>query len=156
MIWNTIAHPKMMIDSNPVGVAPHSDPDGPSFDPDDTTESVIEGIKYADPHKLAFFDLLVDVTDADNPKLIHGDFETVKNKILNHELVIYGKSSYDASSDGNLSGVSITIGVNVNYLKQQPEQMVMSFPDNRVRYILRSDNTISSHDNSSGGGGVVA
>lgn len=138
MIWNTIVHPKVMIDSNPGGGEP-------AFDPDDTIGSVVEGIKYADPHKLAFFDLLVDATDDDNPKLIHGDFETVKNKILNHELVIGGETIYDTRTKD--PSVSIEIGGIIEYKKLSN---IILFHVLRYRgtitYVVSSDNTVSIYE----------
>ena len=128
MIWNTITHPKMMF--------------GGPTPSDDMPELVVEGIKYADPHKLAFFDLLVDKSDRDNPKLIHGDFETVKNKILNHELVIGGEISYDASLDGKISGVVTLIGDDISY-EEDENRIVLELSGGSILYFVASDNTVS-------------
>ena len=141
MIWNTIAHPRMMTSGNGDMVPV----DGSTLP--DESESVIEGIKYADPHKLAFFDLLIDATDDDNPKLIHGDFETVKNKVLNHELVVGGEIAYDASPDGDVPEVAITISDSIGYVKGS-NKIILNIPllGGSIMYVVFSDNTVGTQD----------
>lgn len=136
MVWNTIAHPKMMDEESNAG----------SVIGDTTETTTIEGIKYADPHKLAFFDLLVEVSNGSIPKLIHGDFETVKNKILNHEFVIGGEIGNDTSLDGNTSGVALIIASSVDYEKNS-NSILLDIPiasGSRV-YTISSDNAVSPH-----------
>lgn len=140
MIWNTIAHPRMMT-SGDGDMAPA---DGPTLP--DENESVVEGIKYADPHKLAFFDLLIDASELNNPKLIHGDFETVKNKILNHELVVGGEIGYSSSPDGSSLEVGILIGTSITYAKNV-NKILFDVPSSHGSfvYIVSSDNTVRSN-----------
>lgn len=133
MIWNTIAHPKMMTQVPGAG------------------ESVVsatgEGIAYADPHKLAFFDLLIDASDENNLKLIHGDFETVKNKILNHELVIGGEITHNISPDGDTSSVGIMIGDDIDYAKNANKILFeILIPSGSFMYVISSDNTVSTYN----------
>lgn len=68
MVWNTIAHPKMMHSNEKITYSP---------------------IKFADPHKLSFYDIIVSMTgtDAGQPILVKGDFETIKKMLLNDEAV---------------------------------------------------------------------
>lgn len=141
MIWNTIVHPRMMAGQGDGGLGPVP-ADGPTLP--DANESVIEGIKYADPHKLAFFDLLVEVSNEGNPKLIHGDFETVKNKILNHELVIGGVVLYKVADE--LSGVTIINCANISYNKDSNKIFVTAFPPDggdSMAWVVSSDNSVS-------------
>lgn len=137
MIWNTIVHPKMM-------EVDHSGGGEPLPGLDDATEPVVEGIKYADPHKLAIFDLLVDASDDNNPKLIHGDFETIKNKILNHEFVIGGEIGNDTSQDGNTSGMALIIASSASYEKNS-NSILLDIPlaSNSRVYTISSDNTVA-------------
>jgi hypothetical protein len=136
MIWNTIAHPKMMSPSND-GTSPMP---GPTPVPGDLPTLDVQGIKYADPHKLAFFDLLIDIN---NLKLIHGDFETVKNKILNHELVIGGGILYKVVDA--LSGVTIIICANISYNKDSNKILVTAFlpgGDSSTTWVISFNNTV--------------
>lgn len=67
MIWNTIAHPKMM---DQIG-------DLRSLSP----------IKFADTHKLSFYDIIVCATGDQQYILVKGDFETIKKMLLNDEAI---------------------------------------------------------------------
>lgn len=156
MIWNTIVHPKMMT-SGDGDMAPADEPTLP-----DESESTIEGVKYADPHKLAFFDLLIDTTSGEkNMKLIHGDFETIKNKILNHELVIGGVVLYKVADE--LSGVAIIICTNISYNKDSNKILVTAFPPDggdSMACVVSSDNSVGIDEveiipNPGDGGGTV-
>lgn len=153
MIWNTIAHPRMMItdggNSSPTPSGPTPVVDG-SGNVDLSTVDVIQGIKYADPHKMAFFDLLVDATNAANPKLIHGDFEIVKKKILNHELVVGGIVFYDGSADtdGVIIGIDMAMGVAYNYTM---DAIMLTPTIASAIFMLLPDNTIQDGGNKPSG-----
>lgn len=140
MIWNTIAHPKMMDEENNAGAVTG-----------DTTKTTIEGVKYADPHKLAFFDLLVDASVKNNPKLIHGDFETVKNKILNHELVVGGIGIvfHEDSEDSHEVGMQIDMGTRVAYNYTEDVIVLASISGGSVS--LLPDNTVRLSGSAAGG-----
>lgn len=125
----------------------------------DTTETIaIEGIKYADPHKLAFFDLLVDVTDADNLKLIHGDFETVKKKIFNHEYVIGAIIGCMREEDDSLKkpiciGTGTTLATNIVWNMLDDEHIAMKWRSSggiSMEISLLPDNTITLRQDGSG------
>lgn len=139
---------------------------GPTPVPSDLpTLDVSRGIKYADPHKLSFFDLLIDTTSGEkNMKLIHGDFETIKNKILNHELVIGGVVLYKVVDE--LSGVTIIICTNISYNKDSNKILVTAFPPDggdSMACVVSSDNSVSIDEveiipnpgGDSGSGGTV-
>ena len=75
MVWNTIAHPRMM-HTQPGDLAGGDR----SFSP----------IKFADPHKLSFYDIVVSLTGTFKDRhyiLVKGDFETIKKLLFNDEVV---------------------------------------------------------------------
>ena len=77
MVWNTIAHPRMMEGGN----------DSWS---DNSGAVSVSPIKFADSHKLSFYDIIVSTTgtiDDPQPILVKGDFEAIKKMLLNNEAV---------------------------------------------------------------------
>lgn len=78
MIWNTIAHPRMMDgESGTGGLVP-------------PTRITYSPIKFADTNKLSFYDIVVSIigtADAKQYILVKGDFETIKKMLLNDDVV---------------------------------------------------------------------
>ena len=126
MVWNTIAHPRMMEASDDYTPAPYP-------------------IKFADPHKMAYFDLIVDLSDRSKPVLVHGDYETIKNKILNHEIVIPAIVSNVTRKRGTITGVLTTPIQNVPIECVNIDDKYIILVDND--WVLTQDNTIQSNRN---------
>lgn len=86
MIWNTITHPRMMGES--------SQPDSGTGNNKPGNTATPYPIKFADPHKLSFYDIVVSLTGTlaltgndEHYILVKGDFETIKKMLLNDEVV---------------------------------------------------------------------
>lgn len=124
MVWNTIAHPKMMDGGASTGtITPYP-------------------IKFADPHKMAYFDLIIDMGSDHSkpPVLVHGDYETIKNKILNHEMVISAAIKNVTRNNGTEASVLIMPiqNVPIECINKDDQHIILVDND----WILTPDNTI--------------
>lgn len=99
-------------------------------------------IKFADTHKLSFYDIIVSITGTtgnQQPILVKGDFETLKRMILNNEAVCGAIFASEAADDGSSIAQERSDFVTVKYFANQNTIAFMT--DNRVGYLL-SDNTV--------------
>lgn len=135
MVWNTIAHLKMMNPRNE-GASPTPGPtpfDGSEFTP----------VKFADPHKLSFYDIIVALSGSVGQAiitLVKGDFETLKRMIENNEAVCGGMfiSMFDThvmrQTREDIVGVEYVVDENI---------IALLFSDETKTLYLHSDNTIT-------------
>lgn len=130
MVWNTIAHPKMM-GNHPGGTG-------------GITRTCLP-IKFADPHKLSFYDIIVSVTGTTGdrqPILVKGDFETLKHMILDDEVVC--GAIFVSVDDGSSIEQDRGDFVAVKYIADTNVIAFMAAADNSRTIYLRSDNTLTS------------
>lgn len=128
MVWNTIAHPRMM--NAPAGAGSAS------------------LIKFADAHKLSFYDIIASITGTIDDRqyiLVKGDFETLKRMILNNEAVCGAMFTSSAADDGSFIRQDRGDVVAVNYLAVTNVIALMTAVANNTRTLyLHSDNTITN------------
>ena len=132
MVWNTIAYPKMMDDDNPGGLG---------------ITRTCSPIKFADAHKLSFYDIIVSITGTTADQqliLVKGDFETLKHMILDDEVVCGAIFASAAADDGSSIEQDRSDFVAVEYIA---DTNVIAFTaadaDNSKTVYLLSDNTIT-------------
>lgn len=139
MVWNTIAHPKMYeLDPIPPG------PGTGSFSP----------IKFADTHKLSFYDIIVCVTGTSDHSqliLVKGDFETIKKMLLNDEAVC--GSIFTSLHNDYIASQSIA-EINGFDFDSVLNAITLNPPAGDPMYLL-SDNTISEIQPIIPGGGTA-
>lgn len=121
MVWNTIAHPKMMLNSNPGG-------------------SSSSPIKFADTHKLSFYDIIVTTANDEQPILAKGDFETIKKMLLNDEVICGAFFTSLHGNDVNLQEKQEF----VRFIHEIVLDYITLYPVVGDPLYLLSDNTIST------------
>lgn len=139
MVWNTIAHPKMMEDDHPGGLVP-------------PIRIICSPIKFADTHKLSFYDAIVSTSSVTfDPStgdivdrtfvLIKGDFETLKNMILNNEAICV--AAFVAMHEGSTFEQQHADFASIKY-NISDENVITIVPANSDAIYLHSDNTITN------------
>lgn len=125
MIWNTIAHPKMMTSGGGLG-----------------TNRTYSPIKFADPHKLSFYDIIVSMTGTIQERqliLVKGDFETIKKMLLDGEAVCGAVFKYLHNDE--IASLNKLVIENFSY-SYVFDTITLEFDGNPL-YLL-NDNTIST------------
>lgn len=138
MVWNTIAHPRMMEGGK---------------DPGGLATSTLFPIKFADPHKLSFYDIVMSTTGtivisltgetgAKQPILVKGDFETIKKMLLNDEVVCGAIFSHTRDDEGASLVKAEFKSISYN---SEADDITLLAENPADLFILYSDNTIEAH-----------
>lgn len=98
MVWNTIAHPKMMADS--------------------ASNGIMRPIKYVDTAKQSVYDMIISVYYSGSGKptfvLVHGDYETIYRMLMNDEFIRVAMV-WVATADGEKTQIyTATVGHNIS------------------------------------------
>lgn len=134
MIWNTIVHPRMMDDESGTSNEPSAFDNG-SFSP----------IKFANPHKLSFYDVIIVISELIGDQavntLVKGDFETLKRMLENDEAICAARFAYAHSGSmhqqDHIDYMGFTYNPDTNTITLRPASY------GEVLY-LHSDNTITN------------
>ena len=138
MVWNTIAHPRMMDGGfNPGGIIIPKPAD------DETTESSMPTeIKYCNAPKQAVFDFII--VGPGNPwnkdRLVLGDYNQVAKKLMNGEVVL---GLYVMTTEEDRFYQETLLSMKARLTEYHHETVIhISFDSNISKY-WHSDNTIT-------------
>lgn len=153
MVWNTIAHPKMMAPSNDNEFPAAGDGATPVLD--GPSDFVAEPVRHMNTTKMAFYDFVVAIIESardteDPPELVlvKGDFEAIKHMILSREMVRGMVSVFYTYTD---PARIATMGEEIDRFSYVVDGDVIEIIAGGSHIYLRSDNTLSWEASSEAG-----